>query len=59
MISNLHRGATRIDVKKNENHHNTLAGKMQDSYFGCMQKMNVILGTVSTLVLYVPFQRLY
>ena len=48
----------RIDAKKNEDHHKTLAGKMQDSYFGCMQKMTMILKTVSTLVLYFPFLRL-
>jgi hypothetical protein len=49
-----HRAATRIDAKKNEDRHKTLAGKMQDSYFGCMQKMTLILGTVSTLVLCFP-----
>jgi hypothetical protein len=53
-----HRAATRIDAKKNKDHHKTLAGKMQDSYFGCMQKMALILETVSTLVLYFSFLHL-
>ena len=54
-----HRAATRIDAKNNQDHHKTLAGKMQDSYFVCLQKMTLILETVSTLVLYFLFLHLY
>ena len=35
------RNTTRIDSRKNENNHRTLVGKVQDSYFGCMQRLGV------------------
>jgi hypothetical protein len=39
--------ATRIDSKRSEQQHQTLAGKVQDSYFGCMQKVGLAIEKVS------------
>jgi hypothetical protein len=40
--------AIRIDSKKNEQRHQTLAGKLQNSYFGCMQRISLVMERVST-----------
>lgn len=45
--TDLSRAATRIDSKKNDQNHRTLAGRMQESYFRCMQRMAVIFEKVS------------
>lgn len=39
----------KLTPKKSNERHKTLAGKIQDSYFGCMQRMTLILETISTL----------
>jgi len=48
LLVTLHMGSTRIAGKKQEESNRTLAGRVQDSYFGCMQKMSVILGQMSS-----------
>ncbi|KAL3417993.1 vegetative cell wall protein gp1 [Phlyctema vagabunda] len=48
ILTTVQMAATRIDANKNKDRHKTLAGKIQDSYFGCMQKMSLILETAST-----------
>jgi hypothetical protein len=42
------RATTRIDGKKNKDSYRLLAGKIQGSYSGCMQRMAVVLERVST-----------
>lgn len=44
------RATARIDTKAIKENHRTLAGRVQDSYFGCMQKMTLILESVSRYV---------
>jgi hypothetical protein len=44
----VNRAATRIDERRNEQRHQTLAGRLQDSYFGCMQRIGLVLDRVST-----------
>lgn len=48
LLTTVQMAATRIGEKKNEDCHRSLVGRVQDSYFGCMQRMTVILETVST-----------
>jgi hypothetical protein len=42
------RAGTRIESKKNEENHRSLVGKVQDSYFGCMRRMTVVMERVAT-----------
>lgn len=39
--------ATRIDSKRSEQRHMALARKVQDSYFGCMQRIGLVIEKVS------------
>ncbi|KAL2064339.1 hypothetical protein VTL71DRAFT_4833 [Oculimacula yallundae] len=48
LLTTVQMAATRIDSKKNEEQHRTMAGKLQESYFGCMQRMNFVLDRIST-----------
>jgi hypothetical protein len=50
LLVTLHMGSTRIDGRKQQESIKTLAGKVQESYFGCMQKLSEIMDTVSTSV---------
>ncbi|KAH8775850.1 hypothetical protein BGZ57DRAFT_953391 [Hyaloscypha finlandica] len=47
LLTTLQFVATRIDSKRSEQQHQTLAGKVQDSYFGCMQKVGLAIEKVS------------
>jgi hypothetical protein len=38
---------TTIGSRKSEQRHQTLAGKVQESYFGCMQKIGLVVEKVS------------
>ena len=51
MVSKLTRirAETKISSQKSDHHHRTLAEKVQDSYFGCMQQLAIVLETVSRL----------
>jgi hypothetical protein len=44
----MNRAGTRIESKKSEENHRSLVGKVQDSYFGCMRRMTVVMERVST-----------
>jgi hypothetical protein len=44
------RAATRINGRKNDDYHRSLAGKIQESYFGCMGRLNVVLERISMWV---------
>ncbi|KAH7348566.1 hypothetical protein BKA65DRAFT_500844 [Rhexocercosporidium sp. MPI-PUGE-AT-0058] len=48
LLTTVQMGATRIDSKKSDEQHRTMAGKMQESYFGCMQRINLVLERIST-----------
>jgi hypothetical protein len=48
LLVTLHMGSTRIAGKKQEESNRTLAGRVQDSYFGCMQRLSQVLDCVST-----------
>lgn len=48
LLTTVQMSTARIDGKKSENNHQTLIGKVQDSYFGCMQRMTVVMERVST-----------
>jgi hypothetical protein len=39
-----------IDNRRNHQHHQPMAGKVQESYFGCMKRISVIVKGISTLV---------
>jgi hypothetical protein len=41
-------GCTRIEGKRQEESHKTLATKVQESYFGCMQKLTQVMDCVSS-----------
>ncbi|CZR68083.1 uncharacterized protein PAC_17982 [Phialocephala subalpina] len=47
LLMTLHMGSTRIEGKRQEENYKTLAGKMQEGYFGCMQKLSSIMDCVS------------
>jgi hypothetical protein len=48
LLVTLHIGSTRIAGKKEEKGNRILAGRIQDSYFGYMQRLSQILDCVST-----------
>ncbi|KAG4442391.1 hypothetical protein IFR05_002093 [Cadophora sp. M221] len=48
LLTTVQMGATRIDSKRSDEQHRTMAGKMQESYFGCMQRINLVLERIST-----------
>ncbi|PMD53620.1 uncharacterized protein K444DRAFT_646579 [Hyaloscypha bicolor E] len=43
LLTTLRIGATRIDDRRNHQRHQTIAGKVQESYFGCVKRMSVIV----------------
>jgi hypothetical protein len=47
LLTTVQMAATRINSKKNDEHHKSLVGKVQESYFGCMQRMTVVMERVS------------
>lgn len=48
LLATLHMSSMRIAGKKQEESNRTLAGRVQDSYFGCMQRVSQVLDCVST-----------
>jgi hypothetical protein len=47
LLMTMHMGSARIAGKKQEESNRTLTGKVQDSYFGCMQRLSQVLDRVS------------
>ncbi|KIM96182.1 hypothetical protein OIDMADRAFT_44912 [Oidiodendron maius Zn] len=48
LLMTVHMDATRNNGKRNQENYRTLMGLVQDSYFGCMQKMAQMIELVST-----------
>ncbi|KIN03007.1 hypothetical protein OIDMADRAFT_118907, partial [Oidiodendron maius Zn] len=50
LLTTVQMAGTRIEFKKNEENYRSLVGKVQDSYFGCMRRMTVLLERASMCV---------
>ncbi|KAE9377453.1 hypothetical protein N431DRAFT_398375 [Stipitochalara longipes BDJ] len=48
LLTTVQMAATRIDDNRNHQRHYSLAGKMQESYFGCMSRIGVVIHGIST-----------
>lgn len=48
LLVTLHMESTRIGGKRQQENNKTLVGKVQESYFGCMQKLSQIMESVSS-----------
>jgi hypothetical protein len=48
LLTTVQMGAARIDGRKSDDNHRSLVGKVQDSYFGCMQRITLVMDRVST-----------
>lgn len=48
LLTTLHMGSTHIGRKSQEENQKSLARKVQESYFGCMQRLSQIMDCVTT-----------
>jgi len=48
LLNTVQIAATNIDSKKKNEQHRTMAAKIQENYFGCMQRIGLVVERVST-----------